>query len=52
MAPASDFTCSVEAMKATLVLTNVVPQKMLSTVANGPNWKARFHDLAAEYDTV
>jgi endonuclease G len=52
MAPANDFTRSVEAMKATFILTNAVPQKH---GVNGGKWaqlEGAVHDLAATHGTV
>jgi endonuclease G len=52
MAPANDFTRSVEAMKATFVLTNAVPQKH---GVNGGQWaqlEASVHALTATRGTV
>jgi endonuclease G len=52
MAPANDFTRSVEAMKATFILTNAVPQKH---GVNGGKWaqlEGAVHDLAAENGTA
>ena len=52
MAPARDFTRSVEAMKATFVLTNAVPQKH---GVNGGRWaqlEAAVHSLASTNGTV
>ena len=52
MAPANDFTRSVEAMKATFVLTNAVPQKH---GVNGGQWaqlEAAVHALASNRGTI
>jgi endonuclease G len=52
MAPANDFTRSVQAMKATFVLTNAVPQKH---GVNGGKWaqlEDAVHSLAATRGTV
>ncbi len=52
MAPANDFKRSKEAMKATFVLTNAVPQKH---GVNGGEWaelEGAVHDLAAQRGTV
>jgi endonuclease G len=52
MAPANDFTRSVEAMKATFVLSNAVPQRH---GINGGQWarlEMAVHDLAATHGTV
>jgi endonuclease G len=52
MAPANDFTRSVEAMKATFILTNAVPQKH---GVNGGQWarlEASVHALAAARGAV
>jgi endonuclease G len=52
MAPANDFTRSVQAMKATFVLSNAVPQKH---GVNGGKWaqlEGAVHDLAASQGSV
>jgi endonuclease G len=52
MAPANDFTRSVEAMKASFVLTNSVPQRH---GVNGGKWaqlEGAVHDLASTHGTV
>jgi endonuclease G len=52
MAPANDFTRSVEAMRATFILTNAVPQKH---GVNGGKWaqlEGAVHNLASERGTV
>jgi endonuclease G len=52
MAPANDFTRSVEAMRSTFVLTNAVPQKH---GVNGGQWaqlEAAVHTLASTHGTV
>jgi endonuclease G len=52
MAPANDFSWNVDAMKATFVLCNAVPQRH---GVNGGQWaqlEASIHDLAAKQGTV
>jgi endonuclease G len=52
MAPANDFTRSVEAMRATFVLSNAVPQKH---GVNGGQWarlEGAVHELAATHGSV
>ncbi len=52
MAPANDFSWSVDAMKATFVLSNAVPQRH---GLNGGQWaqlEGAVHDLAASQGTV
>jgi endonuclease G len=52
MAPANDFTRSVEAMRATFVLSNAVPQKH---GVNGGQWarlEGAVHELAAAHGSV
>ena len=52
MAPANDFTRSVEAMRSTFILTNSVPQRH---GVNGGKWaqlEGAVHNLAASHGTV
>jgi endonuclease G len=52
MAPANDFTRSVEAMKATFVLTNAVPQKHGVNGGKGAQLEGSVKNLAASRGTA
>src|SRR5262245_59922321 len=52
MAPANDFTRSVEAMKSTFVLTNAVPQKHGVNDGKWAQLEKAVHNLASTRGTV